>query len=275
MGKRALKKVKAGLRNSESLHKKHLHHTQKMRVDELVVERGFAQQLGQAQGMIMAGEILSGDRVLYKAGERLDKESSLRWRPRRGHGYVGRGGLKMESALRQFGIDPSGWTCLDLGMSTGGFTDCLLQWGAHKVYGVDVGKGLAHHRLVTDDRVMIIEETHIRDLTPSQIPERCDLCVADLSFNSLSRLIEPATPFLKPGATGILLVKPQFELSTQELKAHSIGGVVQGEDIRQMVLERVNSYLVSTGWCHINMKASETKGTKGNQEYFLHLTWQG
>ena len=246
----------------------------KKRVDELVVIRGFADHIKQAQGMILAGEILSGDRVISTSGLRLDPQTPLRWRPRRGHGYVGRGGLKMESALRQLKVDPCGWTCLDLGMSTGGFTDCLLQWGAEKVYGVDVGKGLAHQRLVTDPKVIIIEDTHVKDLTSAHIPELCDLCVADLSFNSLSRLIGPATSFLKPKAMGILLVKPQFELSAQELRDHGVGGVVHNEAIRQVALTRVIEHLTRTGWSHLNTKASETKGTKGNQEYFIHLRWE-
>ena len=247
----------------------------KLRVDELVLDRGLASDLRQAQGMIMAGEILSGDRLLSKAGERLKADVQIRWRPRRGHGYVGRGGLKMESALRQFQIDPSSWVCLDLGMSTGGFTDCLLQWGAHKVYGVDVGKGLAHQRLVNDERVVIIEDTHIKDLSADLIPELCDLCVADLSFNSLGRLIEPALPFLKPKATGVLLVKPQFELSSAELELYAHKGVVHDENARLLALQRVSDKLKCMGWRMLDHKASETKGTKGNQEYFLHLTWEG
>ena len=249
--------------------------TKRIRADELVVERGFAEHIGQAQGMIMAGEILSEDRPIQKAGEHLSTDSPLRWRPRRGHGYVGRGGLKMESALRQLGVDPSGYTCLDLGMSTGGFTDCLIQWGAEKVYGVDVGKGLAHRRLVTHPRVVVIEGTHIRNLTSAQVPELCDLCVADLSFNSLARLVTPALKFLKPGAVGVLLVKPQFELSTEELLNSSEGGVVFDEEARMIALHRVKEQLIAMGWTHLNTKASQTKGAKGNQEYFLHLLWSG
>ena len=247
----------------------------KLRLDELLVQRGFAESLKSAQGMIMAGEILSGDRPMTKAGERLKEETPLRWRPRRGHGYVGRGGLKMESALKQFNFDPQGLTCLDLGMSTGGFTDCLLQWGAKRVYGVDVGKGLAHHRLVIDPRVVILEETHVKDLTNELIPEYCDLCVADLSFNSLSRLIKPALPYIKSGGKGILLVKPQFELTTDELKESSHQGVVFDEKAQLIALERVRSSLIDMGWAHLETKASETKGTKGNQEYFLHMLWTG
>ena len=240
------------------------------RLDELIIQRGLADSLSQARGMIMAGEILSGDRRLDKAGLRVADDIPLRWRPRRGHGYVGRGGLKMESALRRFQINPSGWVCLDLGMSTGGFTDCLLQWGALRVYGVDVGRELAHQRLVRDERVVIIENTHVRDLTRDLVPELCDLCVADISFNRLSRIITPVFPFLQPHASALLLVKPQFELSAQELEEAGTRGVVQSEAARRLALKRVIEWLSVTGWTVIDHAPSETKGTKGNQEYFVY-----
>jgi 23S rRNA (cytidine1920-2'-O)/16S rRNA (cytidine1409-2'-O)-methyltransferase len=220
--------------------------------------------------MIMAGEILSGDQRLDKSGVRVKQDIPLRWRPRRGHGYVGRGGLKMEGALRHFEVNPKGWTCLDLGMSTGGFTDCLLQWGAQRVYGVDVGRELAHQRLVLDDRVVIIEGTHVRDLTHELIPEACDLCVADISFNSLSRIIAPAIPFLKPEAYALFLVKPQFELSARELEESGERGVVLSEEARRLALTRVSDWLSSTGWVIVDHAPSKTKGTKGNQEYFIY-----
>jgi len=235
-----------------------------------MVARGLAETLSQAQGMIMAGEILSGDRRLEKAGERFPFEQPLRWRPRRGHGYVGRGGLKMEGALQHFELDPHGWVCLDLGMSTGGFTDCLLQWGARRVYGVDVGRGLAHQRLVNDPRVIILEDTHVRDLTPELIPEACNLCVADISFNRLDRVIAPAIKLLHPQAYALLLVKPQFELSTKELNEAGERGVVLNEDARQLALKRVSDWLASTGWVILGDTPSTTKGTKGNQEYFIY-----
>ena len=216
----------------------------------------------------MAGEILSGDRPIKTAGERIAQDAPLRWRPRRGHGYVGRGGLKMEGALRRFKIDPSGAVCLDLGMSTGGFTDCLLQWGAERVYGVDVGRGLAHRRLVTDPRVKVIEGTHIRDLTTEDVPELCTLCVADLSFNSLSRLIIPALPFLAPEALGMLLVKPQFELSSAELRASSLGGVVFDEEARLTALKRASLLLLRWGGVYLILISLRQKARKGIRNIF-------
>lgn len=181
----------------------------------------------------------------------------------------------MESALRQLNIDPSGLTCLDLGMSTGGFTDCLLQWGATQVYGVDVGVGLAHHRLVTDPRVHIIEGTHTKDLTREHIPVPCDICVADISFNALARVVEPATQFLKRGATGILLVKPQFELSASEVNSYGDRGVITDPEAQLLALERSIASITSSGWKFLKSIKSETKGSKGNQEFFLHLEWSG
>jgi 23S rRNA (cytidine1920-2'-O)/16S rRNA (cytidine1409-2'-O)-methyltransferase len=244
------------------------------RVDELLVERGYAPTLQKAQALVMAGEVLSGDTRIDKAGERLKADAPLRLRPRRGHGYVGRGGLKMESALRRFKVDPKGWVCLDLGMSTGGFTDCLLQRGAERVYGVDVGRGLAHNRLVTDPRAVILEETHARDLSEALIPEKCDLCVADISFNSLRRLIAPALPLLRPNATLLLLVKPQFELSTSELSKVGDRGVVHSLEAQEEACKMVAEHLTALGVTVWGWVPSETKGTKGNQEYFIHGTYR-
>lgn len=246
---------------------------QKPRLDELVVSKGLAKNINEARGKILAGEILSGDRRLDKAGHRLSPKTPLRWRPRRGHSYVGRGGLKMESALRQLKVNPEGWICMDLGMSTGGFTDCLLQWGASHVYGVDVGRGLAHQRLVQDQRVSIIEGKPTRDLNDQDIPEACDLCVADISFNSLERVVRPSTRFLKPNAHGILLLKPQFELTVQELESFGERGIVHDSSAHELAIQRSIDQLEASGWTLLAYVASETKGTKGNQEYFIHLKW--
>ena len=247
--------------------------SQKIRADLLVVNQGFAETPHRAQALIMAGEILWKDQKIKSAGQALPSHAALRHRPRRGHGYVGRGGLKMERALRLFKLSPQGWRCLDLGMSTGGFTDCLLQSGAAFVYGVDVGVGLAHQRLVLDQRVQIWEGTHVKDLTAEQIDEKCDLCVADLSFTSLNHLIEPALPFLKPNAHLLLLVKPQFELESQQVNTWGNQGVISAEYAQQagdLACKRVASTLQTLG-CHIHgWKACEVKGTKGNQEFFLY-----
>ena len=247
----------------------------KIRLDQRVVQHGFADSLSKAQAMIMAGEILWKDQKLTTAGYSIPQDAALRYRPRRGHGYVGRGGLKMESALRLFKINPQGWLCLDLGMSTGGFTDCLLQSGASFVYGVDVGQGLAHHRLVTDQRVQIWEGTNVKDLSSRHIPQLCDLCVADLSFTSLANLVQPAFPFLKPKATLLLLVKPQFELSSHKVNQWGSQGVILSEYAHQagdLACSRVAEILKELGCTIHGWKACEIKGTKGNQEFFIHAS---
>ena len=239
------------------------------RADTLLVARGLAPNLGKAQALIMAGEVIVGERRIDKAGERLLPDAALRLRPRRGHGYVGRGGLKMEWALKHFSFNPQGLTCLDLGLSTGGFTDCLLQRGAARTYGVDVGKGLAHERLVRDPRAVVLEGLHVKDLTAEHIPEPCDLCVADISFNSLTRMIEPALPFLKPSATLLLLVKPQFELSAEALEESASRGIVMSEEAREQACALVARHLEALGLEVEGWAPCGVKGTKGNQEYFL------
>jgi len=246
----------------------------KPRADELLVARGFAPDLPKARALIMAGELVVGERRLDKPGERLPADAPLRHRPRRGHGYVGRGGLKMEWALDRFALSPAGLTCLDLGLSTGGFTDCLLQRGARRVYGVDVGRGLAHERLLRDPRAVVLEGLHARDLTAAHIPEPVDLCVADVSFNSLRRLIEPALPFLRGGARLLLLVKPQFELSAEELSAAGEGGVVLDPAAQRAACDLVAAHLAALGVAVEALEPCGVKGAKGNQEYFLSGRWR-
>ena len=241
-----------------------------LRADELLVTRGLAEGVGKAKALIMAGEVIVGERRLDQAGARLPLDAPVRIRPRRGHGYVGRGGLKMEWALERFKLNPKGWICLDLGLSTGGFSDCLLQRGAQRVYGVDVGVGLAHERLRRDPRMVIHEGLHAKLLTAEHILESCDLCVADISFNSLTRLIQPALPFLKAGAQLLLLIKPQFELSEEELLRSAERGVVHNLEAQEAACERVAEHLIALGLTVTSWAPCGTKGTKGNQEYFLH-----
>jgi len=242
---------------------------QGLRADELLVARGLAPDVRKAQALIMAGEVIVGERRLEQAGARLPLDVAIRMRPRRGHGYVGRGGLKMEWALDHFQVDPQGWVCLDLGLSTGGFSDCLLQRGAQRVYGVDVGVGLAHERLTRDPRMVIHEGLHAKSLTREHIPEPCDLCVADISFNSLTRLIEPALPFMKPKGWLLLLIKPQFELSEAELERSAERGIVHDIDAQALACERVATHLTDLGVMVSSWAPCGVKGTKGNQEYFM------
>ena len=181
----------------------------------------------------------------------------------------------MEWALDHFQVNPQGWTCLDLGLSTGGFSDCLLQRGARQVYGVDVGVGLAHERLRRDPRMTIHEGLHAKSLTLEHIPEPCDLCVADISFNSLTRLIEPALPFMKPNGWLLLLIKPQFELSEAELERSAERGIVHDRDAQALACERVATHLTELGVTVSSWAPCGVKGTKGNQEYFMLARPQG
>jgi len=242
-----------------------------LRADELLVARGLAEDLRKARGLIMAGEVIIGERRLDKAGERLALDAVIRMRPRRGHGYVGRGGLKMEWAIEHFKLDPKGLICLDLGLSTGGFSDCLLQRGARRVYGVDVGVGLAHQRLIRDPRMVVLEGLHARDLSAEHLPEPCELCVADISFNSLTRLIEPALPYLSDEAKLLLLIKPQFELSEEELSKSAHRGIVQDDEARERACQRVAEHLEALGLRVRSWAPCAVKGTKGNQEYFMFV----
>lgn len=260
-------------RRTQSTSKKH-HKLQGIRADELLVLRGLAIDLRKAQGLIMAGEVIVGDQRLDQIGARLPLDTKIRMRPRRGHGYVGRGGLKMEWALDHFNLRPQGWICLDLGLSTGGFSDCLLQQGAQKVYGVDVGVGLVHDRLRRNPRMVIYEGLHAKSLSVEHIKDLCDLCVADISFNSLTRLIEPALPYLKANAILLLLIKPQFELSEEELINSATRGIVHDETAREQACVRVAQHLESINVEVQSWTPCGVKGTKGNQEYFMlaHLS---
>lgn len=241
-----------------------------VRADIMLLDAGFALSISHAQALIMAGEMIVNEHRVDKAGTLLPREAHVRLRPRRKHQYVGRGGLKMQGILEDLQLTVTDWTCLDLGMSTGGFTDCLLQRGATHIFGVDVGKGLAHQKLVQDERVHIIENTHVKDLDKSMISVLSDLCVADISFNALHRLVTYALPFMKDTGHFILLVKPQFELSQQRLISVSHAGIVHDEHAQKEACTMVENYLESLGLQVWHTLPCRTKGSKGNQEYFIY-----
>ncbi|MCA9537323.1 MAG: TlyA family RNA methyltransferase [Myxococcales bacterium] len=236
------------------------------RVDELLVERGLAPGLAEARALVMAGTVIAGERRVDKAGERLRPDEVLRLRPRRGHAFVSRGGLKLDGALAAFGVDPSGAVCLDLGASTGGFTDCLLQHGARRVYAVDVGYGLLDWRLREDARVVVLERVHAAELTRVQVPEPIDLLVADISFNSLSRLLAPVRPLLAESATTVLLVKPQFELAAEQVGE---GGVVRDPALWAQACAQVEAAVREAGLHPVGLERSSIKGSRGNVEFLL------
>lgn len=238
------------------------------RADALVVARGLAPDLSQAAALIMAGEVIAGEHRVDKPGAQLKADAPLRLRPREGR-FVSRGGHKLDGALRGFGVDPRGMACVDLGASTGGFTDCLLQRGAARVYAVDVGYNLLHWRLRQDPRVINLERTDARALG-EHLSEPVELLVADISFNALARVLAPALGHLRPGGEAILLIKPQFELARSEVEA---GGIVRDEALRRAACDRVAAALEALGLTTLAVAPAALKGTKGNQEYVLHGRW--
>ena len=237
------------------------------RIDLLLVRRGLCGTRAQAQARIMAGEVLVADRPVTKAGTLVAEDAALRLRgedPR----FVSRGGLKLDHALAVFGLDPSGWVCFDAGASTGGFTDCLLQRGASRVYAVDVGTNQLHWKLRSDPRVVSMEQVNLRHWDPARVPERCRLLVADLSFISLRLVVPALLPSLAPRAEAVLLVKPQFEAGRDEVGA---GGIVRDPETHRRVQEEIWAFFLGTSlkpraWC-----PSPILGGEGNQEFLLHL----
>lgn len=236
------------------------------RVDALLVARGLAPDLRKARALIMAGQVIAGERRVDKAGVRIKPDTPLRLKLRKSHGYVSRGGVKLAGALEHFKVDPTGWTAIDLGASTGGFTDCLLQRGAAKVYAVDVGYGLLDWRISQDPRVVVLERTHAADLTEALIPEPVDLVVADISFNALSRIIGPAIGRLAPGGRVVLLVKPQFEVDRD---AVGEGGIVRDPAAWAEACARVEAAVIGLGIVVEGVVESPIKGTEGNVEFLL------
>ncbi len=239
----------------------------RVRLDQLLVQRGFCETRAKAQARILAGEVLVEDRPVTKAGTAVDEAATIRLRgeplP-----FVGRGGLKLAGALDQWAIDPTGLVCFDAGSSTGGFTDCLLQRGAAKVYAVDVGTNQLHWKLRSDPRVISMEQVNLRTWDPAAIPERCQLLVADLSFISLRLAIPPVLPSLVPGAEAVLLVKPQFEAGRDDVGA---GGIVRDPAIHRRVLVDTWTFFAGTGLRPQALAMSPIKGGEGNTEFLMRL----
>jgi 23S rRNA (cytidine1920-2'-O)/16S rRNA (cytidine1409-2'-O)-methyltransferase len=237
----------------------------RVRADVAVVEQGLAGSREKARALILAGEVLAGDRPVRKAGELVEGALRLRSEPMP---YVSRGGIKLAHALAAFGVEAKGKTAVDVGASTGGFTDCLLQAGARRVYCIDVGHGQLDWKIASDPRVVAIDRTNIRHLAPGTIPERCDLAVVDVSFISL-RLVLPALPsLLHAGAPVIALVKPQFEVGKGRVGK---GGIVRDEAARAAALEDVMAAARALKFTVHGHTVSPITGGKGNVEFLLHL----
>ena len=238
----------------------------KERLDVLLVKRGLCPSREKAQRVIMAGGVFSGGTRLDKPSQTFSDDTPLEVRA--ADRYVGRGGHKLEAALQHFAIDPSGWVCLDVGASTGGFTDCLLQHGAAKVYALDVGHGQLDWKIRNDPRVVVMEHCNARHLQPGDLPEKVRLAVADVSFISLTLVLPPVAGVLTDGGMIVALIKPQFELSRAEVGR---GGVVRDDTLRHKAVEKIRDFASGRGWTWRGVTDSPIAGADGNREFLCLL----
>lgn len=238
----------------------------KIRADQLLVERGLAPSRSRAAALIMAGAVFAGERRIEKAGQMLPADTSLDLRGG-DHPWVSRGGLKLEHALAQFGIDPAGAICLDIGASTGGFTDVLLAKGAARVYAVDVGHGQLAWKLQQHPRVVMLDRTNARHLTRAEVPEPVDLIVCDASFIGLETVLPAPMALAAPGCRLVALIKPQFEVGPGRVGK---GGIVRDPALHAEVCERISGWLeVQPGWHVTGLTDSPISGADGNREFLI------
>jgi 23S rRNA (cytidine1920-2'-O)/16S rRNA (cytidine1409-2'-O)-methyltransferase len=239
----------------------------KQRLDNLVLEHGLAPSIEKARALIMAGQVVVGDHTVDKAGQQVAIDADIRLRGE-SLPYVSRGGLKLRRALEQFGVDVTGLVAVDVGSSTGGFTDCLLQAGAVKVFAIDVGYGQLAWKLQQDPRVVSMERTNIRSVTPDQLEEAPELAVVDASFISLSKVLPATVGLLKPGGRIIALIKPQFEVGRGEVGE---GGVVRDPAAHEKVVEDVRRTAQNLGLTVAGLCESPITGADGNREFLILL----
>jgi 23S rRNA (cytidine1920-2'-O)/16S rRNA (cytidine1409-2'-O)-methyltransferase len=237
--------------------------SKKLRLDQLLVAKGLFPSREQARRAVMAGEVTIGDRVALKPSEIPDERSAIVVRPARR--YVSRGALKLDGALDSFKIDVEGKIALDVGASTGGFTDCLLQRGARRVYAVDVGHGQLDWKLRNDPRVIVLEKVNARHLSCQHVPELVDLGVVDVSFISLTLVLPNVLKLLIPSGVIVALIKPQFELNPSEVGK---GGIVRNPDLHRKAQDKIVSFVKEWGCTIAGIVPSVIKGTDGNQEFF-------
>jgi 23S rRNA (cytidine1920-2'-O)/16S rRNA (cytidine1409-2'-O)-methyltransferase len=242
----------------------------KTRLDRLLVERGLADSRQKAQALILAGQVLVNDQKLEKCGAQVSLGAALRLlgKPPK---YVSRGGLKLEGALEHFRINPEGKICLDIGASAGGFTDCLLQRGAARVFAVDVGTNQLDWKLRQDPRVVVLERTNARRLALEHIGTYVGLVTMDVSFISATLILPAVPPLLEARADVLVLVKPQFEVGKGQVGK---GGIVRDQRLHQEAIARVARKLRELGFGQLACVESPLPGAEGNREYFLHALWQ-
>ena len=235
----------------------------KLRLDQLLVGKGLFASRERARRAIMAGDVMVGTRIAAKPSELLEEQAAITVKPTRR--YVGRGALKLEAALDHFNIDVKRKAALDIGASTGGFTDCMLQRGVKKVYAVDVGHGQLDWKLRNDPRVIVLEKVNARSLSREHIPELIDLCVIDVSFISLTLILSNAFDLITPTGVILALIKPQFELQRSEVGK---GGIVRDQGLHQKAQDKIVAFVTRLGHEVTGIVPSAITGADGNQEFF-------
>ena len=236
----------------------------KARIDQTLVERGFFESRERAQRAIMAGEVRVGERVVQKAAEmiEIDAAISVAASPQ----FVGRGALKISGALDHFKIEVHEKVALDIGASTGGFTDCLLQRGAAKVFAVDVGRGQLAWKIRNDPRVVVLEKVNARFLSREEIPQPVDICVIDVSFISLTLILPRAFELITPDGVILALIKPQFELQRKDVGR---GGIVREPELHEKAQQKIVNFVEESDYRVVGLVPSAITGTDGNQEFFI------
>ncbi len=237
----------------------------KRRIDQLLVEQGHAESRSRAAALVMAGLVFVGDKRIDKPGQQVAEDAGLVLKGR-DHPWVGRGGVKLDHALKHFGLDPTGATAMDIGSSTGGFTQVLLEHGAAHVFAVDVGTNQLDWKLRQDARITVLEQTNARNLTTAQIDRPCGWVVCDASFISLRKVLETPLKLAAPECTLVALIKPQFEVAKGEVGK---GGIVRDEALHQRVCDEVRDWLEGEGWRILGLTTSPIKGSEGNVEFLI------
>lgn len=239
----------------------------KERIDKLLVELGIAETRTRAQALIMAGAVLVNEKKVTKPSETFEKDATVRLKGTSTEKYVGRGGQKLEAALVSFSIDPAELDCIDIGSSTGGFTDCLLQHGAKSVVAIDAGTNQLVWQLRQDPRVEVREKTNARNLKPDDFDKMFDLAVMDVSFISVTKLLVPVIALLKPTGKLVILIKPQFEVGKGEVGK---GGIVRETEKHERVVREVNDFAAALGLKVLGLIDSPILGAEGNKEFLAY-----
>lgn len=240
----------------------------KIRIDEFLVKHGYAENINAARSLVMSGMVLHDEKPLTKAGSAIPENANIRVKNPKGHSWVSRGAIKLEHALKEYSINPTGMVAVDVGCSTGGFTDVLLHYGAARVYAVDVGYGELAWKLRNDERVILLERTNARYLTAEQIPENPDIIVCDASFISLKTVLPASMALAKNGTILVALIKPQFEVAQHEVGEK---GVVSDPALHTRVCDEIKEWLNNQpGWEVLGITPSPIKGPEGNTEFLAY-----